>query len=117
MVKRTGPTDVNLRRLISELNKAKVKFWARIAEDLSKPRRQRRQVNLYHISKYTQKGDTIVVPGKVLSIGELSHPVNIAAWQFSTAAKKKIKDADGKALNIEALLKENPKANKLKIIG
>lgn len=117
MVKRTGPTDVNLRKLISELNKSKVNFWMRIAEDLNKPRRQRRQVNLQHINKYTEKGDVVVIPGKVLSAGNLDHVVSIAAWQFSEVAKKKIKAVDGKALNISSLLKENPKAKKLRIIG
>ncbi|MDD5417388.1 MAG: 50S ribosomal protein L18e [Candidatus Nanoarchaeia archaeon] len=117
MVKRTGPTDVNLRKLVSELNKTKTKFWKRIAEDLMKPRRQRRQVNISHINRFTEKGETVVVPGKVLSSGSLKHAINVAAWQFSASAEKKIKDADGKALKIETLVKENPKAKKLRIIG
>ncbi|MCD4740414.1 uL15 family ribosomal protein [archaeon] len=57
------------------------------------------QVNLWKISKNTQKGDTILVLGKVLGDGNLDHPVNIAAESFSESAKKKIESAGGKIIS------------------
>ena len=71
MVKRTGPQNLQLQQLLVEL-KAKsldCKLWKRIAQDLSKSTRQRRIVNLYKINKFSKDGETILVPGKVLSVG------------------------------------------------
>lgn len=120
MVKRTGPTTLELRKLIRLLKKTSVKekaeIWKRIASDLSKPRRQRRKVNIYKINKYTRNDETAVVPGKVLSLGSLDKNIKIAAYQFSDAALKNINRV-GKAISIQELIKENPKGKKVRIIG
>ena len=71
-------------------NDQEVRIWHRIAKDLGKSTRQRREVNVSRINSNTKDGDTIIVPGKVLSLGELDHKVNVAAWSFSQAAMEKI---------------------------
>ncbi len=117
---RTKPTNKNLIRLIDELKtlsrKQEVSIWKRVANDLSKPSRNRREVNISKINRYTKENETIVVPGKILSMGELDHKVNVAAWTFSDSAKKKI-DAKGKAMTITELTEQNPKGSKVRIIG
>lgn len=117
MVKRTGPTNVYLRKLIRRLKKTKVPIWMRIAEELEKPRRKRREVNLSKINKYTKEGDIVVVPGKVLGYGFLDHKVIVSAWRFSEKAKEKIIEIGGEAISIEELLERNPKGSNVKIIG
>ena len=118
MVKRTGPQNTELILLIRTLkklsNKENVKIWKRIASDLQKSTRQRRKVNIYKIDKYTKDGETAIVPGKVLSMGDLTKNITIAAYQFSEAAKTKLKD---NAITIEELIQKNPKGKKLRIIG
>lgn len=114
MVRRTGPTDINLRKLISKM---KGKFWKRIASDLNKPRRIRRAVNLSRINRYSKDGETIIVPGKILSSGVLEHKINLCAWAVSKTAEEKIKKSGSKIIKIENLLKENPKGKGVKIIG
>jgi len=120
MAKRTGPTNSELRNLIEELKKKSrdhaVNLWKRVAEDLEKSARQRRIVNLYKINKYTKENDTIIVPGKVLGVGELDHNVIIAAFKFSGSAFDKINKI-GKAITINELIKESPKGKKIRIIG
>jgi large subunit ribosomal protein L18e len=120
MVKKTGPQTLNLRNLIRELNtlgkKNKSKLWLRIASDLSKPTRIRRTVNLYKIEKHTKEGETALVPGKVLSVGDLNKPLTIAAYQFSEKAEEKINKV-GKALKLQELIKTNPEGKKVRIIG
>jgi large subunit ribosomal protein L18e len=110
-----------LKGLIQELKKKsieeKVKIWKRIASDLEKPTRNRRIVNLSKIDKYTKDNETIIVPGKVLGSGDLNKKITIAAYSFSEQALDKIKDANAKALNIEEIMKSNPKGNKIRIIG
>jgi len=119
-MRRTGPTNPNIRKLVADLHslatKEKVKMWKVIAKELEKPTRRRREVNIERINRATKKDESIIVPGKVLSKGELDHKVIVAAWKFSEAAKQKI-NKSGKALSIQELIKENPKGKKVRIIG
>lgn len=103
MVKRTGPTNIHLRLLISALKKDKVLLWKRVAYELARPERKRREVNLSSINRNTKSGETVIVPGKVLGSGELKHKVTIAAWQFTDGALKKIKEAGGEHMTLKEL--------------
>ncbi|MBM3200419.1 50S ribosomal protein L18e [Candidatus Woesearchaeota archaeon] len=119
-MRKTGPTNPQMRKLIANLRslatKEKVDIWKRIADELEKPTRSRREVNLERISRNTKKGETIIVPGKVLAKGELEHSLKVAAWNFSETAKQKI-NKNGKASSIQDLIKENPKGKGVRIIG
>ncbi|MCD6559745.1 50S ribosomal protein L18e [Thermococci archaeon] len=114
-MKRTGPTDINLRRLIRYLrkksNEENVKIWKDIAWRLEKPRRQKAEVNVSKINRYTKDGDFVIVPGKVLGAGRIDHKVIVAAWSFSEEARNKILSAGGEALKIEELIERNPKGS------
>jgi len=92
-------------------------FWKRIALDLEGPTRNRRVVNLSKINRFTKDGEIIVVPGKVLSSGELNHSLTIAAWQFSQNALEKINKKNAKAITIKELMKTNIKGKRVRIIG
>ncbi|AWR97116.1 50S ribosomal protein L18e [Acidianus sulfidivorans JP7] len=96
----SGSTNVMLRRLIYNLNKQKKPLWRRVAELLESPSRKRIYINLYKINKYTKAGDVVIVPGKVLGIGKLDHEVTIVALDFSSSAKKKISEANGKLVSL-----------------
>ncbi len=118
---RTGPTNEQLKQLIIELKKkaysGNAMLWKRIAADLEKPSRRRRVVNLSRISRYTNSGEIIIVPGKVLSSGELDKKITIAAWQFSKDAFDKISKANSKAMTIPELMQSNPDGKNVRIIG
>jgi len=113
--------NTELQNLIMELRKAattqKAMIWKAIAADLSRPSRERRVVNLSRINFSTEDNDVIVVPGKVLSSGDIDHKVKVAAFSFSGSAKQKISQAKGSVMTIEELLKSNPKGKGVKIIG
>ena len=119
-MKRTGPSNIVLSSLIQELrkkaNEHKANIWKRIADDLEKPTRKRRIVNVYKINKFTKDNETVIVPGKVLAVGELDHNVTVAAFTFSGSASEKINKV-GKAIPINELLKEDPKGKKIRILG
>ena len=121
MVKRTGPTNKNTQLLIQLLRKEsstqKADLWKRIADDLEKPTRQRREVNLSRISRFTKPQETIIVPGKVLGSGALAHSITIAAFAFSGSSQQKITEAKGKLLTIQELVKQNPKGKNVRILG
>ncbi len=119
MVKRTGPTNYQLQSLLAELEPKAVEspLWRRVVEDIQKPTRQRRSVNVYKIEKFARDGETVLVPGKVLSVGELNKKVTVAAMNFSEEAKRKIVEAKGKAISIRELLQANPDGKKVRILG
>lgn len=121
MVKRTGPTNASTQMLAQELRKEsstqKADIWKRIADEIEKPTRQRREVNLSKINRFTKPQETIIVPGKVLGSGMLAHSITIAALNFSEQSKQKIQEAKGKILTITELLKQNPKGKNVRILG
>ena len=119
-MKRTGPTNSVLRKLIIDLNKLsrkeKVSLWKVISNELNKPTRKRREVNLYKIDQYTREGETALIPGKVLSEGSLNKKLTVAAYKFSDEAREKINKI-GKAISIKELMRENPEGKKVRILG
>ncbi|HDJ89663.1 MAG TPA: 50S ribosomal protein L18e [Thermoprotei archaeon] len=119
-MKRTGPTNIHLRLLISFLRRKSrengAKIWRTVAEYLEKPTRKRVEVNIWKINKYTIEGDTVVIPGKVLGYGSLNHKVTVAAWKFSKKGREKILKAGGKILTIDQLIEINPKGSNVKIL-
>ncbi len=121
MVKRTGPTNKYLRRLIVKLERAakknKAKIWMDVAERLRKPTRQRIEVNISKLERHCRENETILVPGVVLGNGSLTKKLIVAAWRFSKSAKEKIEKVGGKAIGIEELLEENPKGSNVRIMG
>ena len=102
-----------LTKLVSEMRKLsiekKVDFWKKIASELEKPRRHMREVNIAKISKVAKKGETAVVPGKVLGSGKAD--VEIAAFMASASAKK-----DNKIITLNELMKKNPAGKACRII-
>ena len=108
---------MQLRRLIVELKKLSVKekapIWKRAAEELEKSTRNRREISLGKIGKFAKAGETIMVPGKILSDGDLEKKVTLAAWRFSAKAKEKAKDT----MSITELMKNNPKGKGVRLMG
>lgn len=119
-MRRTGPTNYVLRKTIRVLRSYSHKYncgiWRYVAELLEKPTRKRIVVNLSKINRYTQEGDVVVVPGKVLGAGQISHSVTVAAIAFSYQAINKIKTAGGRVLHILELINENPRGSNVKVI-
>lgn len=112
--------NLELQELIKELKTASIqneaKIWKRIATDLEKSTRSRREVNVFKLAQTTKENDVVVVPGKVLGTGDINHKLTVAAHSFSKQALDKI-NKNGKAITLKDLVKENPKGKKIKIIG
>lgn len=115
--KRTGPSNIQLSRLIVMLRKKNKDIWSRVANDLEKSTRSRREVNLSRIERNAAAGEILVVPGKVLADGRIDKKIEIAAFRFSAGAKQKIEKAGGKTMTIEQLVSKNPEAKGVRIIG
>jgi large subunit ribosomal protein L18e len=121
MAKKNIKTNPMLNSLIHNLkkqtNEKKVDIWKDIALRLEKSSQNWSEVNLNRISKYIQDKEIALIPGKVLSDGDLTKKVSIAAWSFSEKANEKIKKAGGKTMTIEELMKSNPDGKNIRIFG
>ena len=114
---KTKKTNQHTENLIKKVKETASKegsgFWKRIGNELEKPRRKRREVNISSLERNTREGEIVLVPGKVLGEGELNHNLTVAALKFSEAAKTKIE----KIMTIKELLEKNPKGKGVRIIG
>jgi len=90
--------------------------WKDIAGILSGPRRNRICINLEKISKESKTGETIVIPGKVLSQGDIDKKIKIVAFSFSEKAKEKLLSAKCEISSILEEIKSNPSAKGIKVI-
>ena len=91
----------------------KNKAWKKIANLLSRTKRKQIKANLDEIDKKAEEGDTIIVPGKVLGVGKLTKKLVIVAFSFSQRAREKLK---GKVRTIKEEIKNNPKAEGIKVL-
>jgi len=104
-----------IKSLYVKSTDSKNSLWKDLAKRFESPRRNWAEINLTRLNRLTQKGDTIVVPGKVLGMGELDHDVNIYAFSGSENVQKKVKSAGGSFGTINDLI-EKGKATGVKII-
>jgi len=121
MSRKTIKTNPILITLIQDLkkhaNENKAQIWKDIAIRLEKSSSNWPVVNLNKINRFIGEKETALIPGKVLSNGELTKKVSIAAWSFSEKAQEKIEKAGSKHMSIEELMKHNPKGKDIRILG
>lgn len=95
----------------------KKKEWVQVAHIISGPTRKRISLNLSEIDSKSENGDVIVVPGKILSLGEIRKKIKIVAFSFSEQALKKLKERGIETSTILEEIEKNPEAKKVKILG
>ena len=110
----------NSQKLIKTILAAKKNSeWRTVAAVLASPRKNFLNLNLQEIDKQTNEGkrEIIVIPGKVLSQGELTKKIKIVALNFSERAKEKLLKSGSEVINIIDEIKKNPEGKNLKILG
>lgn len=90
--------------------------WLEVGALISRPRRVRKSLNLSEIDKLIKEGETILIPGKVLSQGEINKKAKIIALNFSEGAKEKLKKSKIEFLSIIEEIQKNPKAQGVRIL-
>jgi len=94
----------------------KSKAWQGVASVLSYPRRKRIEKNIGEISEQSKVGEIVIIPGKVLSMGEIDKKIKISALYFSEKAKEKLNKAGCETITILEEIKKNPDAKGIKIL-
>ena len=99
----------------SKKNKAPI--WSRLAKLALKPSSSRRTINISKIDKLTKDGDVIVVPGKVLGTGGMSHKITLCSFSISNSGAQKIIQQGGNIWSYSELIKNHPTGKGVTIIG
>jgi large subunit ribosomal protein L18e len=114
-------TDPGLVSLIFDLKTASrendAPIWRDIAKRLEKPSRVWAEVNISRLALYTKKGETLIIPGKLLGAGEIDYPITVAAFKATRGARQKITAAGGSVLSIPQMVENNPKGKGIRIMG
>jgi large subunit ribosomal protein L18e len=88
--------------------------WLEVASLLTVPGRASKDINLTDIEK--ADGEVIVVCGKVLSQGEITKKVKVAAMKFSENAAKKLKAAGCEMIKISEEIEKNKDAKGVTVL-
>jgi len=94
----------------------KNKAWKKVAQILSGSSKKMVKINLEKINKNAKDKETIVVPGKVLSVGEIDKNITLIAFGFSEKTKEKLTKTKTSFSYIMDEIKKNPKAKEVKIL-
>jgi len=119
---RTTKAKKNTQQLIVALEKQGKKsgknVWKSVAKRLAKPSRNRARVNVDKLNKLAkkQKDKIFVVPGKVLSMGEVEEKINVACLDCSKRARDKIEKQKGKVILLKDLIEAKPKESTMVIV-
>jgi large subunit ribosomal protein L18e len=111
IARKTNPLVAETIRIAQE-NTA----WKPLAKILSNSTRLYSSVNLKEIDSKTTAGDTIVIPGKVLAVGELTKKVRIVALSISHSARAKLKATKSEFATILDEIKINQKGAGVKVL-
>ena len=108
------------RQTISELKRASRKnsapIWSSIAKTILKPSSAKKIVNIKKINDLSKESNIVVVPGKVLGTGNISHKITLCSFSISNSAAKKIIESGGQILKFNELIEKYPSGNGVKII-
>jgi len=103
--------------LRNALKKNKVPIWKAVIRELSRSRSNRKEVNVGQLAHVTKDKEVVIVPGKILGSGEISHKLTVWCINISEVATRKILDAGGKILPLDSLIKKYPDGKGVRIIG
>jgi len=90
--------------------------WLEVASILSGSRNNKKDANLSEINGKTKQGEKVVLPGKVLSQGNIDKKIKIIALNFSDKAKEKLSEAGCETSSLLDEIKSNPSAKGLKFL-
>jgi|TARA_B100001750_G_scaffold94863_1_gene74826 large subunit ribosomal protein L18e len=92
-------------------------IWSKIAKNALKSNSNKKTINLKKIDALTDNGNAVIVSGKVLGTGKLSHKIIVSSFSISSSAAKKIKESGGEILKFSDMIERFPTGKDVKIIG
>ncbi len=109
---------VNTLKILKKASKENdAPIWEKVADYVKKSRSNQKIVNLKKIEESTEDGNAIIITGKVLGTGNISHKVSVSSFSISNSAAKKIKESGGEVLKFSEMIEKFPTGTGVKIIA
>ena len=109
---------VNMLKILKAASKENdAPIWAKVANYIQKSRSNQKIVNLTKIDQTTEDGNAVVITGKILGTGNISHKISVSSLSISNSAAKKIIESGGEVLQFSEMIQKFPTGKGVKIIG
>ena len=105
------------RNLKKASSKNDAPIWSKLAKLALKPHSARRTINLKRVDQYTKENDVVVVPGKVLGTGTVSHKITLCSFSISNSAASKIIESGGKIISFTEMIEKFPTGKGVILLG
>lgn len=105
-------TNKSLAEAITIIKKKNAEY----AKHLAMPVKKWAELNLDQIDRATKEGDSVFIPGKVLSSGDINKKIKIVAWKASSSALEKMKAAKVDFVSVSEEIKKNPELKNLRLL-
>ncbi|MDI1495330.1 MAG: ribosomal protein L18e/L15 [Cenarchaeum symbiont of Oopsacas minuta] len=92
-------------------------IWSKLVKMAKGKTSTKRVINIKKIAKYTSDGDSVIVPGKVLGTGSISHKIILYSFSISDSAANRIMAAGGSVKPISDAIKNHPTGKGLIMLG
>jgi large subunit ribosomal protein L18e len=86
------------------------------AKQLAMPIKKWAELNLDQIDRATKDGESVFIPGKVLSSGKISKKLKIVAWKASEKALDKMKELKIEFNLVSEEIIKNPELKNLRLL-
>jgi large subunit ribosomal protein L18e len=97
--------------------KTKTPLWKTLEKKFESSRSRKPEINIGKLEQLTKDGENVIIPGKVLGDGILTHKLNVTSFSISIPAMQKILDAGGKVITVSDLVNQHPNGKGVRIIG
>lgn len=109
--------DNTIWSLRNAFKRRKAPIWRALQGELAGPRANWREINVRRLAEITKADEVVVVPGKVLGTGSLTHKLTVCAFSISETAARKIKESGGNVVTFDDLINKHPEGKGVRIIG
>lgn len=121
MPQQYGPESNQVILVVKSLEHAavanKAPIWRSVAKLMKMPKRKKPTMNIEKVAKLVKEGQTVLVPVRLLSLGEVpDFAFTIAVASASVPARAKFAGKKAKLVSILQLLEANPKGSGVRII-
>ncbi len=115
--KKTSVYLINvINNLLERSREGNSPFWRDISIRLNSSRRNYANVNLGKLNSMVKDGDTVVIPGFLLSAGIFDKKIKVSALKASSKAIEKLEKSGSEYVELVNIARENPRGTGIKII-
>ena len=92
-------------------------IWMKLSKSALKSNSNQKTINLKKIDENSSEGNAVIILGKVLGTGKISHKLSLSSFSISNSAASKIKESGGEVLKFSEMIEKYPTGTGVKIIG